>query len=184
MANEEQNDTTRRKWFVMRAYKNERKAEEYLSGTGGLEHFIPKEQVLRTRHGKKIACMAPVIPSLVFVRATRQQLVEFKKNVYNDLQFVVWCRDGAQPCLTVPDKQMTDFIQVCEQKEHKIAFYKPDEINLSRGMRVRIHGGILDSVEGTFIKIAGKRRRQVVVIIPDMLAVSAEVEPEYIQLIE
>lgn len=171
-------------WFVMRVYKNERKAEEYLLGSDGLRHFIPKEQVLRTRHGKKIACMAPVIPSLVFVHATRQQVVEFKKTVYNDLQFVIWKTDDASTYLTVSDKQMDDFIRVCEQKEHRITFYKPEEINLSKGTRVRIHGGLLDSVEGTFVKVAGKRSKQVLVIIPDMLAVSAEVAPEYIEVIE
>ena len=51
-------------------------------------------------------------------------------------------------------------------------------------MRVRVHGGVLDSVEGVFLKVAGKRRKQVLVIIPDMLAVSAEVELEYLEIIE
>jgi hypothetical protein len=37
-------------------------------------------------------------------------------------------------------------------------------------------------VEGYFIKVAKKRGRQLVVIIPDLLAVSAEVKPEYIQI--
>ena len=39
-------------------------------------------------------------------------------------------------------------------------------------------------VEGYFIKVAKKRGRQLVVIIPDLLAVSAEVKPEYIQIID
>ena len=47
------------------------------------------------------------------------------------------------------------------------------------GMRMR-----LDQVEGYFIKIGRKRGKQLVVIIPDLLAVSAEVAPEYIQVID
>lgn len=40
-------------WFVMRAYKNEKLAEEKLSSKNGLEHFIPKHYAVRTYHGKK-----------------------------------------------------------------------------------------------------------------------------------
>ena len=75
-------------------------------------------------------------------------------------------------------------MQVCLQTQQKVTFYRPEEINLKKGMRVRVHGGVLDSVEGVFLKVAGKRRKQVLVIIPDMLAVSAEVEPEYLEIIE
>ena len=112
-------------WYVMRVYKNEKKAEELLLGRGGLRYFIPKEQVSRVRHGKKVSCMVPVIPSLVFVRATRKQAVEFKKNIYNDLQFVIWRCDEGDHYLTVPDKQMEDFMQVCLQTQQKVTFYRP-----------------------------------------------------------
>lgn len=43
-------------WYVMRAYKNENTAEDRLSNeTYGLEYFIPKQKVLRTVKGKKVA---------------------------------------------------------------------------------------------------------------------------------
>ena len=35
-------ELTRIRWFVMSAYKNEKKAEEALKGKDGLEYFIPK----------------------------------------------------------------------------------------------------------------------------------------------
>lgn len=66
-------------WFVMRAYKCEGKAEERLSGDDGLEHFIPKHYAVRVYHGVKSRRLVPVIPSLVFVRASRRQLIRFKK---------------------------------------------------------------------------------------------------------
>lgn len=37
-----------------------------------LEFFIPKEQAIRTRNGKKIISMVPVIPSLIFVHASQK----------------------------------------------------------------------------------------------------------------
>ena len=38
----------------MHSYKNEKKAEEMLRNYEKLEFFIPKEQAIRTRNGKKI----------------------------------------------------------------------------------------------------------------------------------
>ena len=52
------------------------------------------------------------------------------------------------------------------------------------GKRVKVHGGPFDQAEGYFMKVAKKRGLQFVVIIPDLLAVSAEIAPDYIQVID
>ena len=62
--------TEEEKWYVMRAYKNEKKAEELLSGKNGMTYFIPKQKVIRTYQGKKVITTEPVIHSLVFVFAS------------------------------------------------------------------------------------------------------------------
>ena len=171
-------------WYVMRVYKNENTAEDRLSNeTYGLEYFIPKQKVLRTVKGKKVFFMVPVIHSLVFVHASHQKIVDFKHNYYYDLQFVTWKSGGELVYLTVPDEDMTNFIKVCKQADEEVHFYKiseinkeKDKINIEKGKRVRVHGGPFDQVEGYFIKVAKKRGRQLVVIIPDLLAVSADGE--------
>ena len=81
--------------------------------------------------------MVPVIPGLVFVHATQQQVVTFKRDIYNDLQFVIWSSEANRHYLIVPDKQMSDFIRLCEQKERKVTFHKPGEIQLEKGTRSR-----------------------------------------------
>ena len=190
MANEQVSGVA--EWHVMRAYKNEKMAEERLSDAKyGLKHFIPKQKVLRTINGKKVVCEVPVIHSLVFVYATRRQIVDFKRGFYNDLQLFTWKREDTLTYLTVPAREMDSFIIVCEQKEKEVEFYSPADLNikggklnLEKGQRIKVHGGPFDQVEGYFMKIGRKRGRQLVVIIPDLLVVSAEVEPEYIQVID
>lgn len=188
-----ENEQTKKvaQWYVMRAYKSEKTAEELLSGKHGLKHFIPKKQVLRTVNGRKVICMVPVIHSLIFVQATHQEVVDFKHYYYNDLQFVTWKHDGVAGYLTVPKKQMESFIIVCKQREEEVHFYMPNEINgengiinIEKGKKVRVHGGPFDKVEGYFVKIAKKRNRQLVVIIPDLLVASAEVDPDFLEIIE
>ena len=178
-------------WYVMRAYKSENIADERLSEPYGLKHFIPKQTVIRTHSGKKILTHEPVIHSLVFVYATRRQIIHFKRNYYNSLQFVTTKLQDRQTYLTVPCKQMEDFITVCRQREQDIHFYRPEDISdgqgiahIKRGQKVRIHGGSLDNVEGYMVKVAKRRGHKFVVILLDLLAVSAEVDPQYIEIIK
>ena len=175
--------TEEEKWYVMRAYKNEKKAEELLSGKNGLKYFIPKRQILRTRNGRKIICTEPVIHSLVFVFASQKQIVNFKRYICNDLQFVSWKRYDNTSYLTIPAKQMDDFIRMCTQKEQEVTFYTPDEIPLEKGQKVRVHGGVFDKMEGILVKTYKKRNKQLAVIIPDILAASANVDPDYLEFI-
>ena len=170
-------------WYVMRAYKSEKKAEELLSGDHGLTYFIPKRKAIFTSGGKKYVRQVPVIHSLIFVRATQQEIVAFKKDIYNSLQFVTWKCNDKLLYLTVPDDQMNSFIEVCEQQDREVTFHRPDEIQLKKGEKVRVHGGAFNTMEGYFVKMAHKRSKQFVVIIPDILAASIEVEPEYIEII-
>ena len=186
-----QSEADEKRWYAMRAYKSENTAEERLSAIYGLKHFIPKQKVLRTHNGKKIPTLEPVIRSLVFVYATQRQIVDFKRRYYNDLQFVMTKTSGNLSYLTIPAKQMDDFIAVCQQREQEVHFYQPDEINngagllnIAKGQKVRVHGGPLDKVEGYFVKVAKKRGRKFVVILLDLLVVSTEVSPDYLEVIE
>ena len=99
------------RWFVMRAYKNEKMAEDRLKDKEyGLEYFIPKHYAVRTYHGVKSKKLVPVIPSLLFVHASHLQITEFKKR-YNFLQFAMWEKSTGAEYITVPDDQMDSFIK-------------------------------------------------------------------------
>lgn len=182
------------RWFVLRAYKNEKKAEEVLSGANGLPYFIPKQYAVRVYHGKKTRRLVPVIPGLVFVQATRGNLCEFKKH-HNFLQFVMRTRNANadrtapsgrtdQDYLVVPEKQMADFMRVAGQYEENVAYYSPEELHLEKGTRVRILGGPFDGVEGVFLKVQGARARRLVVQIPNTLAAVVSVEPDLVEVIK
>lgn len=178
--NTEQLTTVR--WFVMRAYKSEKKAEEKLKGRDGLEYFIPKCYAVRVYHGVKSKRLVPVIPSLVFVHASHIQITEFKKR-YNFLQFVMSKKSTGSEYLIVPDTQMESFMKVSLQYEENISYYNPEELDLRKGCRVHIHGGKFDGVTGVFMRVQGKRNRRVVVLPERVMAVAAEVHPDLIEVI-
>ena len=166
----------------MRAYKSEQKAEEKLSGKDGLEYFIPKCYAVRVYHGVKSKRLVPAIPNLVFVHASRSQILDFKKR-YNSLQFVMWKKSTGLEYVIIPDEQMENFIKVASQHNENISYYQPDEINIQKGTRVRIHGGKFDGVQGIFMQVRGKKKRRIVVMLEGILVVTAEVDPDLVEVI-
>ena len=170
------------RWYVMRAHKAEAKAEEKLSGAG-IEYYIPKAWVVRVYHGRKTKRLVPVIPGIIFVRASHRTIVDFKI-ANNYLQFVIWNRRDGQEYLIVPDRQMEDFIKISSDPNADALYLAPEEVNIKKGAKVRIIGGDLDGVCGVFMKVKGKRNRRLVVLLDGVTAVAAEIQPDLIEVIE
>lgn len=171
---------TKVQWYVMIAYKQETEAEKVLLGKDGLEYYIAKHYIVQNFHGKKKQRLVPVIPNIIFVHASQVQIVKFKEK-YNFIKFATWQTNEGLQYLTVRDSHMEDFIRVSASNEQSTRYYKPEELDLKKGTKVRVFGGQFDGIEGEFIRVKGKRSRQVVVIIPKVLAVSVEIEPDLIE---
>lgn len=170
-------------WFAMAAFRREKQAKEELEECG-IECFLPMRYQLVNRNGKKYRKLLPAIPTLVFVYSTKERLLLFKKT-HPKLQFMTTTYEGKRKIITIPKKQMESFIKVASKFEEDLIYFKLDELNLKAGTKVRVHGTAFDGLEGTLIKIKGKRRKRVVVKIDDLVVVAAsEIDPAYISVIE
>jgi transcription antitermination factor NusG len=93
--------------------------------------------------------------------------------------------DGKNVPIIVPDYQMKSFIAVCETYNDKLVYLSPDEVHLDKGTPVRIVGSAFDGVEGTFVKVERRRKKQVVVLVQGVAAVMiAEFTDGYLQVLE
>ncbi len=170
-------------WFAMRAYKCENRVEEELRKVSDLGYFIPKHYEIRTYHGVKSRRLVPVIPNLIFVHASHIQIIKFKERC-NYLQFMMWEKSTGKEYITIPDNQMDNFIKVASLQVEDTIYYKPEEINLRKGIHVCIHGGELDGVHGFFMRVKGKRNRRLVVLLEGLMAITAEVHPDLIEVLD
>lgn len=171
------------KWFVMNAYKSEKKAEDLLQSEIGLEYFIPKRYVARKYQGRMKRVLVPVIPNLVFVHARYEEIEAFKHKC-PFMRYATMRIDGVNKIMKVPDVQMDNFIKVASHYEEELTYYNPDEIQLEKGTKVKVIGGTFDGVEGVLLKVKGKRSKRVVIAIENVTALSiAEIAPELIQVI-
>ena len=160
-------------WYAMRATYGRNQEAKKILDEAGVESFIPMRFVVTVdRRGRKVKRYVPVVRDLVFVKtdfATMnllKQQQDYLRNIY------IPTEEGRKQIVVVPDDQMESFIKVTGSLSEGILFFSPDEINLSKGVIVRIHGGQFDGLEGTFVKVKGARDKRVVVDISGVIVVA------------
>lgn len=171
-------------WYAMSVPYNRVLKVKSMLDEAQIECFVPMRYEVRTIQGRKIRQYVPAISNLIFVHTTDSRLKLFKQTT-TYLQYLVRSVDGISRKIIVPDFQMEQFIRVCHNDEGRLLFLKPEEINLSKGTRVRILGGVFNGVEGVFVKVKGKRNRRVVVLIDHVSAIAvSEVSPDLIEVLD
>ena len=177
-------DTDLPVWFAMSApYRNEFKAQRLLDEKG-VENFLPLcTKIFTDKDGKKVRKTVPVVTNLLFAYTTRDNIQQIKSRA-PFLQYRTRRENGRNIPIIVPDDQMRQFMAVCKTNSDKLIYLQPDEINLAKGTPVRVIGGMFDGVVGTFIKVKGARAKRVVVQIDGIAVATAEIEPQYIEIID
>lgn len=175
-------DNNKKIWYAMRAtYRREPEAMRLLEKEK-LECFVPMQYKICIKKGKKVKVLVPVIHNLLFVHSSQSDLQRVKSQV-TYLQYITDTRSGQK--ITVPDSDMRRFIAVAGTYNDHLLFFKPEEVNLSKGTKVRILAGEFEGQIGVFVKVKGARDRRVVIAIHGVIAVAmATIHPDLIEVIE
>lgn len=174
-------DNQQKVWYVMRSlYRTELRTQALLQ-KAGIRSFIPVKETIVTSGGRRKRAKVPSVSNLIFVHSTQKELSPFTGA---DSRFQYTFRRGglSNEPLIVPERQMEDFIRVCETAGRPL-YFSPGEVNLAKGTRIRIIGGPLNGCEGILLKVSGARAKRLVVSIQDTLSVAAEVSPDLIEVI-
>jgi hypothetical protein len=147
----------------------------------GLQAFVPLTYVVKTIRGQKHRALVPAVSKLLFVKGTLDEVKDYIQHAH----YVVFIRKSTfsnkEDYLTVSTKAMEDFIAVTENHEEHVTYFRPEEISLQEGDKIRIKGGFYDGREGIIMRIKGKRNKHLVVQIPGVLVAAIELSPEMIE---
>ena len=169
-------------WYAMRAtYRREPDAMHLLKKEN-LGCFIPMQYKISIKKGKKVRALVPVVHNLLFVHARPSEVKRIKSQV-SYLQYITDTRSGQK--IVIPDHDMQRFIAVAGTYNDHLLYFQPEELNLSKGTKVRITGGDFEGQEGVFLKVKGARDRRVVIAIQGIIAVAmATIHPDLIEVIK
>lgn len=170
-------------WYVMRVLRREKWARDVFQ-EAGFRTYLPMHTIAVMRHGRKHTEEVPLLRSFVFVHGCREDIQTFKTR-HPNIQYAM-NRLGAKAVpMTVPQREMDNFIRLCESDDSSLRFYSGDDSeSLSRlkcGDRVKVMGGVFDGVEARILRIRGARTPRICVAIEGFCAVSVEVMPDLLE---
>ena len=170
--------STRQKyWLYIRPNcRRELKVRDYLTSKG-IESFVPMQKVVRVIRGEEVMLDVPVLGNMVFVNTSYEQLLESKKAL-EALGYPIMLRmdssNRTRPII-IPDKQMEDFIRVCEDQYSRFIDGRYAQ-NLEESDFVEIISGRFAGVRGYY---ARPFKDKCVVCVVEGLAVCTTYIPAY-----
>lgn len=179
-----QRDAQEQFWFVIGSTNRMKELQiRDEARNQGLEAFVPVMYAYKTIRGQKQRRLVPALSGYIFVKATTIELQDF----FSKSHYILFPRKSTftnkNDFLTVPNHDMENFIAVTECSKEKITYFKPDEIVLQTGDKIRIQGGIYDDREGIVMRIKGKRNKHLVVQIPGVIVAAVELKPDMVSLL-
>ncbi len=172
-------------WYPMHStYATELKVKAALDSLH-VESYIPMKYEMVERGSERHRELVPAIHNLIFVHESREAITALK--MYNktcsNMQYMTnQTAVGAHDVMIVPDRQMTNFMNVATQLSDSVVFLRYDDFLNKEGRKVRIVDGNFAGVEGVIKRI--KKNRVVVVMLDGIAAVAiTEVNPEYLEFI-
>lgn len=168
--------TADKQWFAMRVtYQRELAAKDML-GKIDVECFVPMKRIRKTRtNGKASWEYISALHNYIFIHSDRKTIDDIKKYNIPWLRYII--SSTTKTPLTVSDRDMINFITVAGNAQEDIQYLAPEKIDLKKGDKVRVMGGVFEGAEGVFMKIEGSRSKRVVVKIEGLVAVATTAIP-------
>lgn len=160
-----------KRWFVLRvSYGRIDKAKTFVEAKG-LECYVPLQYKEVRKQGKKRIITTPLLPSLIFVHASAEQveaLLHDNKVVANEsrpllsyyFDHTIHLQDNPNrnPPLIIRDEAMNNFIRLTSVKNPHIIHVTSNNIQFKLGDNVVVTEGEFKGVHGRVARIAGQQR--------------------------
>ena len=183
-----------KQWFVLRvSYGRIDKAKTFVEAKG-IECYVPLQYKGVRKQGKKRILTIPLLPSLIFVHASAEQieaLLHDNKVVANEsrallsyyFNHTIHRQDNPDrnPPLTIRDEAMNNFIRLTSVKNPHIIPVTSDNIQFKLGDNVVVTEGEFKGFHGRVARIAGQQR-VIVELFDGCLVATAYVPKEAMKL--
>lgn len=160
-----------KQWFVLRvSYGRIDKAKTNVEAKG-IECYVPLQYKEVRKQGKKRITTKPLLPSLIFLNATAEQvetLLHDNKVVANEsksllsyyFNHTIHLQDNPNrnPPLTIRDEAMNNFILLTSIKNPHIIPITSNNIQFKLGDMVIVTEGEFKGIRGRVARIAGQQR--------------------------
>lgn len=165
-------------WFPMRVtYGREMAVKAFLDELG-VENYVPMRYEVEDEKHPRRQVQRPAVRNLIFLHATQSRITELKMTKREMAAVRYMMRPSydeknnqvGNDIMTVPDKQMEDFIRVASIEDNRVFYVENLDFAGKPGQRVKVVEGDFAGVEGVIKRI--KKNKCVVVQIEHVAAVA------------
>ena len=141
-----------------------------------MEYYAPfvKERQVNSQ-GKKIVVERPLIPSLFFMRSSKQQALCLEQKLLGKARLYRQLVDFDPQPIAIPKRQMQMFMMVSSGDQEGLEYFEDGAFNWKKGERVRVIDGRFKGLEGEIKRINGDHR--LIVTIEGICAVATTYIP-------
>ncbi|WP_308226695.1 UpxY family transcription antiterminator [uncultured Prevotella sp.] len=163
--------TPNKQWFVLRVSYGRILKAKTLVEAKGMVYYIPLRYKEVRKQGKKRIITKPLLPSLIFVHASAEQVETLVHNIkivanesrallsyYFDHTIHLQDNPNRNPPLTIQDEVMNNFICLTSIKNPHIIPVTSNSIQFKLGDNVVVTEGEFKGVHGRVARIAGQQR--------------------------
>ena len=149
-------------WYPMRVTYQRVQAIKALLDADQVENFLPMRwEWQESVSGQRKLRHRPIIASLIFVRDTRDHIIDLKQLPgYGPMRFYTRPSEtlrNRREIFPIPDKQMQDFIRVTSSDDERVVFLEDTDYLRSMGQRVRVTEGEFAGIEGVVKRIKNNK---------------------------
>jgi len=170
------------KWFVLKANHKEDLAVSILNNQG-IKTYFPTVKTDIKQNGKKKIVERPLIPNTFFAYVAYPDINSLRR-IYPFITYSYMKEGKGYKILQIPEREMELFISSSGKMKDDITYFQPGEVELKKGDKVRIIGGLFDGQEGILLKAKGRAKRVFLINFELLGALGTHVEPEYIQILK
>ncbi len=166
-----------RYWFVAKTKSRQEKKVRQQLEEMGVEVYLPTSVELRQWHDRKKKVEMVLIPSTIFIHCDKQRALSLPNDNAVPIRYAVNQMDGKHEIMTVPDREMENFIKFLDYSEDAIV--TDNELLFTKGTKVEITKGVWCGIEGELIRVDSKKK--VVVKLTGLIACTLEIPMSYLK---
>ena len=168
-------------WYPVRIFFGRARTIMEAADEAGIEFFYPMRVTEQTVSGLLKYVEEPLVRSLLFIKATPQELKDLKAR--HNASVVPYYDKASKAPLVVPDRQMEDFIALCRMKDAGLEYLGDDSPKYHQGDKVRVTDGIFKGYVGHIKRI--RHDRKLIVTIEGVAAFATRyIPPSMLERVE
>lgn len=164
-------------WFVAKTRSRQEKKIRQQLEEMGVEVYLPTSVEMRQWHDRKKKIEMVLIPSTIFIHCDKSTALSLPNDNGVPIRYAVNIMDGKHEIMTVPDREMDNFIKFLDFSEEAIV--TNNELIYTKGTKVEITKGVWCGIEGELIRVDSKKK--VVVKLTGLIACTLEIPMSYLK---